>query len=195
MAPEATFDAFYTSALIEPGDFVKEAYSGSIRKDKDQIRLSMKRDGHFWRDGISSPLSMEKHVVLRQGEDTLFIDYVIHSKVGEHFRVGIEFNFSLLGSGGERYMETDQGRMPLTTKGVLEATSSVLLHDPYQNVDCLLRFGTPAEVWTFPVEVVSLSENGFERNYQSTMLMPVWYVEGTEEPTSIHMELRLRQGN
>jgi hypothetical protein len=41
--------------------------------------------------------------------------------------------------------------------------------------------------------VVSLSEQGFERNYQSTMIMPIWPVDLTQGPKEIRIKLSLKQ--
>ena len=70
---------------------------------------------------------------------------------------------------------------------------SVTCYDPYQNVVVSLEWDIPQEIWTFPVEVVSLSEQGFERNYQSTMIMPIWPVDLTQGPKEIHIKLSLKQ--
>ncbi len=190
---DAAFDKVYKSLYVEPGDFVKEAYGAELEKDGSSVCLSMVRKGHFWREGKGLPLAIEKRVTLKKGEPALLADYTISSDSLEMFRLGIEFNFALLGSGGDRYLQTDGQRYPLTVKEVLDHSRSVMLHDPYQNVDITLEFDRPAEIWTFPVEVVSLSEHGFERNYQSTMIMPVWTLDLTKGPLGIQIRLSLSQ--
>jgi hypothetical protein len=62
-------------------------------------------------------------------------------------------------------------------------------YDPYQKVAPTIECDHPISVWTFPVEVVSLSETGFERNYQSTMCMPVWDIDLTNGSRAIHLKL------
>jgi 4-alpha-glucanotransferase len=191
MGRDVTFDAFYKSNYCEPGDFVKEPYKGAIAKEKDLIRFSMERTGHFWKDGRGVPLTIKKDVVIVKGKEEIVADYLIEGDVTEKFLFGVEFNFSLLGSGGDRHMETEQGRLPLTTSGVLKPGKSVKLHDPYQQVDVSLEFDVPQAIWTHPVEVISLSESGFERNYQSTMVMPVWELDLTGGPGHIQIKLQL----
>jgi len=95
--------------------------------------------------------------------------------------------------GGDRYLETEKGRFALTLQGVLEPAANLRFHDPYQNIEVFLELSEPAELWTFPVEVVSLSENGFERNYQSTMIMPVWQVNLEDGARDISVKVRLEQ--
>jgi alpha-amylase len=35
----------------------------------------------------------------------------------------------------------------------------------------------PATLWRFPVETVSQSESGWEKTYQSSVVMPIWHLE------------------
>jgi alpha-amylase len=191
MGMDLSLESFYRGRYVEPGDFVTEPYRGVITKDKKLVRLSMKRDGNYWMNHKGLPLSISKDIVLHEGQDGLFIDYLVEGGVTEPFYLGIEFNFSFLGSGGERYMETKHGRWPLTTNKVLQPSRKVLFHDPYQHVEINLELDEPFAIWTFPVEIVSLSESGFEKNYQSTMLMPVWYVDLAKESKRIQMKLHL----
>jgi 4-alpha-glucanotransferase len=191
MGPDATLDEVYKSVYVEPGDFVREAYVANLENEGSIARLSMTREGHFWKDGKGMPLSIQKRVVLKAAEAELLVDYVLSSDAVNTLRLGIEFNFSLLGSGGDRYLEAGGERFPLTAKEALRRSGSVMLHDPYQNVDTTLEFDKADEIWTFPVEVVSLSEHGFERNYQSTMVMPVWNLDLTKGPATIQIRLSL----
>lgn len=187
----ATLDAFYRCEYVEPTDFVREPYRAELVKRDGGIDLNLKRDGHFWLGGNAFPLEIGKKVGIVKGNAALSVDYLLTGGVGVPFLLGVEFNFGFLGSGGDRYMETETGRCGLTEHRVLDASSRVKFHDPYQDIDVFVEFSEPAELWTFPVEVVSLSENGFERNYQSTMIMPVWRVNLADGARNIHITLRL----
>ena len=58
--------------------------------------------------------------------------------------------------------------------GDLEA---ITLRDGHRGYQVKINFGQQAEVWRFPIETVSQSEEGFERVYQSTVVMPVWKIK------------------
>jgi alpha-amylase len=139
--------------------------------------------------GEGVPLTIEKTIRMNVNEAALYVDYLIDGNVGETFLLGVEFNFSFLGSGGDRYIDMGSGRLPLTSKGIYGPSQKVLFYDPYQKVAPVIEFDRPVSIWTFPVEVVSLSETGFERNYQSTMCMPIWEVDLTTGPRTIHIKL------
>lgn len=193
MGEDATLEAFYQCAYYEPGDFVKEPYEAALQKTKKAVTLTLERKGHFWRDGIPQKLAIKKDILLRESEEEILVTYRIEGDVQEPFLIGIEFNFAFLGSGGNRSMETENGRYPLTIKETLAPSQTVTCHDPYQNIDVALQWDMPQAIWTFPVEVVSLSESGFERNYQSTMIMPVWSVDLSRGPQELQLKLRLQQ--
>jgi hypothetical protein len=56
----------------------------------------------------------------------------------------------------------------------------------------LIRSSEPADWWQFPLETISLSEAGFERNYQGTTLMAHWPLEleaGATWKCKLHFEL------
>jgi alpha-amylase len=195
MGDDVTLESFYRGKYFEPGDFVREPYQGIIRKDKKAVRLSMERKGHCWQGGKGLPLAVRKNIVLQQGAGPIDVDYVLDGVTDGLLYFGVEFNFSLLGTGGDRFLETAGTKYPLTIKDVLGQSDGLRLYDPYQNVEILIEWNVPARIWTFPVEVVSLSENGFERNYQGTMVMPVWTIDlsGGSWNTSIRLHLKQAQ--
>ncbi len=48
--------------------------------------------------------------------------------------------------------------------------------DEWLGVRFALLFDRSAVLWRAPVETVSQSEAGFERGYQSSMVMPLWRI-------------------
>ena len=193
LGTDATLEAFYRCEYFEPGDFVREPYRGTFEKGKKSLTLTLGRDGHFMQGDQPVPMSIEKKVTVDEKAAQLSVGYTVTGDVVATFLLGIEFNFAFLGSGGDRYLETENGKYPLTEQKVLAPAKSLKFHDPYQNIEVFLELEEAVELWTFPVEVVSLSENGFERNYQSTMIMPVYPLDLTGGPREIHLRLRLAQ--
>jgi 4-alpha-glucanotransferase len=189
MGNDVTWESFYRCQYYEPGDFVKEPYRATLKDGKKMMSLCLRREGQYWSGDQALPLIIEKVIRMDVAESALYVDYVIDGDVNETFLLGVEFNFSFLGSGGERWMDIGSGRIPLTAKGIYVPSQKVLFYDPYQKVAPVIEFDQPISIWTFPVEVVSLSETGFERNYQSTMCMPIWEVDLTAGPKAIHIKL------
>ncbi len=52
----------------------------------------------------------------------------------------------------------------------------VSLVDEWLRLKLSLLFSQPVVLWRAPVETVSQSESGFERVYQSSMVMPLWRI-------------------
>lgn len=192
LGEDVTLEAFFQSRYVEPGDFVKEPYGVTLQKKKGDAEVVLGRRGHFWKGREATPLTVEKRVRIFPKSGDLVISYSVDGQVREPFLLGIEFNFAFLGSGGDRYLETGGERLPLTTNSDLGPQGGVVCHDPYQGVDVELACGDPLSLWTFPVEVVSLSEQGFERNYQSTMIMPLYRVDLTRGPWQRELRLSFR---
>ena len=193
LGKDATVEAFYRCEYSEPGDFVKEPYHAEIVRDKKNLTLVLGRNGNFWHDHHGIPLSIEKKTIFNEKDAGFTVDYSITGDTVVPFLFGVEFNFAFLGSGGDRYLETEKGRYGLTMNGILEPASHLKFHDPYQNIEVFIDIDEPSDLWTFPVEVVSLSENGFERNYQSTMVMPVREVNLAKGPCRMHIKVALAQ--
>jgi len=54
--------------------------------------------------------------------------------------------------------------------------SKVSIVDEWLRLKLSLAFVQPAILWRAPVETVSQSEGGFERVYQSSLVMPIWRI-------------------
>jgi alpha-amylase len=189
MGKDVTWESFYQCKYVEPGDFVKEPYQATLKDSPKNTTLFLFRKGHFWKGGTGFPIAIKKTISMKLDDATLSVDYLIDGSIDHSFLFGVEFNFSFLGSGGERYMDLGAGTIPLTAKGIYNPSEKVIFYDPYQAIQPVIKFDRSISVWTFPVEVVSLSERGFERNYQSTMCMPVWDIDLSSGPRHIHIEL------
>jgi len=64
----------------------------------------------------------------------------------------------------------------LASTGETNNVSRVSLVDEWLKLKLTLAFSQPAALWRAPVETVSQSEAGFERVYQSSMVMPLWRI-------------------
>jgi len=88
--------------------------------------------------------------------------------------MAVEFNLCLPGCAGPAcFLEvTGSGiKHGLGQKGVDLDLESFILVDEYSKVRVGFELSRPATLWRYPVETVSLSEAGFERNYQGSSLV------------------------
>lgn len=99
---------------------------------------------------------------------------------GVTFDLGMEFGWSLnAGNTFDRYYRID-GQAPedpnLGSVGESQGVGMVSLTEDWWGIRIEFQFEKRAKLWRFPIETVSSSEGGFERSYQSSVVIPFWPV-------------------
>jgi alpha-amylase len=189
----ADLAGFMRSQYPEAGDFVLGAYSARMRERKEGVSLVLEREGV----AAGRRCRVRKTLSLERGSPELAIRYEIANQDAEELNAafGSEFNFSLLaGDAHDRYYEIPGHRLDrrnLASAGEAGNVDSVSLVDEWLKLKVSLAFSLPAVLWRAPVETVSQSEAGFERVYQSSMVMPLWRISLGPEKTW-ETEIRLR---
>jgi hypothetical protein len=93
------------------------------------------------------------------------------------FRAGLELVFNLLAAASEdRYFVLNGQRRLLGWQGV-HTGGQMQLVDESQRVALTVLAVECKQMWLAPIETVSDSEEGFERVYQGSQILPVWSVE------------------
>ena len=103
----------------------------------------------------------------------------ISSQSAEPVRLmaGLELVFNFLApDAADRYFEWAGGHEPLRWGGTASATELRLV-DQWQNVSIAIHAPAVREFWVAPIETVSESEDGFERVYQGSQILPLWPLE------------------
>ena len=103
----------------------------------------------------------------------------LSNHTGEPLRLnaGLEMVFNLLAPNeADRYFEWNGTRQPLRWAGVAPG-GELKLVDEWQNVSISLSASGAREFWVAPIETVTESEEGFERVYQGSQILPVWPLE------------------
>ncbi len=174
----ATLDAFYRSLYPEEGDFVNQTYQYELIENSNQrIVLRLWRDGRVWQDGLHARVQVEKTIAVQPGSDSLQVTYTVTNSSGAVLRTrfGIETNWGFAGGNEHHtYLETEGGRYRLDEIAEKEAVAHFSLISELWDIRVGIHLGQPATLWCFPLEGVSASEAGFERNYQGTTLMAWW---------------------
>jgi alpha-amylase/alpha-mannosidase (GH57 family) len=177
-----TLEDFSKCRFAEQGDFVNQPYEFRAGKKGQDLRINLWREGHVWSQNRHLPLRVSKTAVLRGGISGIELDYEIENSTKELLDLwfGIEFCFALsAGDAPDRYYRFNGSTpddMRLRSVGALKDVSSMSLIDEWLGIDVALSFAQPAEVWRFPIETISLSEGGFERVYQGSVVFPNWHI-------------------
>lgn len=186
---ETTLDEFYTCSYKELGDFVNQSYSTLARKKKNIINVKMFRKGAILYQENFEPIEVSKNIIIPKKEALFVVDYKIKNLSTRTLDIvfGVEFNCNLLaGNSPDRYYYIKNSKMEdnrLNSKGTVEESNTFGLKDEYLGLDIEFSTDKPATWWRFPIETVNLSEAGFERVYQGSVILPHWRV--CIEPQSI----------
>jgi len=167
---------FMRSEYDEIGDFVLGAYSAKFKKIPEHATAILEREGQV----NTNLIHLRKTVSLHSADSKVIVQYRIKNQSEEELvtRFGCEFNFTLLaGNAHDRYYDIPGHvleKRNLASFGETENIEEVRLVDEWLPLRIALKFSQPALLWRAPVETVSQSESGFERVFQSSMIMPIW---------------------
>lgn len=175
-----TLDGFYRSQYREQGDFVNQPYSvQEVAENKSGVTLALRREGRVWQGAVALPVTVEKRLTLKAGSDRLAVVYcVTNGDSGElNTRFGIETNWGLAGGNDDHtYLRTGFGRYKFDEITAHDEVEDFTITSELWGVEIGVDVDRPATLWRFPLEAVSASEAGFERNYQGTTVMLWWPV-------------------
>ncbi len=144
-----------------------------------ECNLTLTRSGHV----RGAAITLTKDLALSESGSDLKVTYTLtnESQVPLRLRFASEWAFNLLaGSAPDRYYESDGRKLEwpeLNSMGTLRGAASIRLVDEYLRLAIVLRAEDADEIVRFPIESISLSEGGFERIYQGSILLPIWNIE------------------
>jgi hypothetical protein len=180
LGPDATIENVAACNYPEKGDFVNQPYAASVKRVGDEVKLVLQREGGLWTEGKAHRVSIRKTVRYVGGANRFVVVYEVMNREPVPCDVwfAVECNIgSMAGNAPDRYYAVpgqvlDDPR--LRSRGEIPGVERVALVDEWRGVKTEFQFSLPAVLWRFPVETVSLSESGFERLYQSSVLFPFW---------------------
>lgn len=168
--------SFMKSEYYEAGDFVLAGYKAKTSRRRRCASIALERIGTV--EGLQA--RVEKEISVCSGSGIVSIRYSIKNTAAEELNTsfGPEFNFSFLaGNAHDRYYHIPGHvleKRHLASMGETNDVSMVSIVDEWLKITLSIAFSRPAVLWRAPVETVSQSEGGFERVYQSSMVMPLW---------------------
>ncbi len=169
---------FMRSEYYEAGNFVLGAYRQKQRKQGPAAAVILERDGNV----AGLDIRLGKEIFLNRATPQFVVKYTIENLSDEELNTsfGSEFNISFLaGNAHDRYYDIPghtQDRKNLASSGETINVREMSIVDEWLRIRFTLSFDQSAVLWRAPVETVSQSEAGFERVYQSSMVMPLWRI-------------------
>ncbi len=181
--PDSRLESFHEVTYGEQGDFVIEAYESSVEAFDDRAVVTLWREGHVWVRQDFWPVAVTKRITIPKDRALLTAEYEVRNNGDRPVSLwfGVEFNATFLaGNEPDRYYVSPEvaiAEPQLASRGELGNLTILGMRDMFWRLDYQLRWEKPATVWRFPIETISQSEAGFERVYQSSVVMPHWRLE------------------
>jgi hypothetical protein len=155
-------DSLIEQASEETGDFIDGIYDMNVLKRGEAVRVRLSRDG----SASGRALRVEKTAKFEGSR--VGVDYLLGGSYCGIF--GVEFNISLLGSPYPSLRVGDR-EMLFRERGAHEGVREFSIKDGFLDLGLTFSFDEEITLWHYPVETVSLSEEGVERIYQGTAFL------------------------
>jgi alpha-amylase len=154
--PNTKYDEFRNCKYGEQGNFVLEGYRAKVRKDS----VDLERIGTVWINNTPFEIEILKKIIPRK--NGLGIKYALTNKAKEDADIifAPEFNYAFSYKTAE-------------DEGIFENIDKWKRNDDLSGFALNMEYSRKVNKWVFPIETVSLSENGFERTYQGTVVVPI----------------------
>ena len=187
---EVTIDQLQKVEYYEDSDFIDNEFNYQV--DKRGKKVVMSRKGWVnWQE-----LVLTKEIRIRKGYLEFYYKMKNLGKEENAFLFGPEFNFAMLGGEApDRYYFSKDKEIDgtaLISKGVEKGIKSFGIVNEYDGFKLEVKTTKKVDFWHFPVETVSLSEAGFERVYQSSVIIPFYEIKlagGAEKEITLKLKI------
>jgi hypothetical protein len=186
---------FSTCKYPEQGDFVNQPYLHKIEKGDGGLNVTLYRDGFVWIGEKRTPITVAKRILIKPNSSELDIFYLLINNHIERVNLwfGVEFNFAMLSEDDQKRFYCMEEGHEIKGKKLASVSNAGKafdfgIADQYLKLDINFKLDPPCQLWHFPIYTVSLSEAGFEKVYQSSVLFPHWKLSLAPEET---WELRI----
>ncbi|MCL5024437.1 MAG: DUF1926 domain-containing protein [Nitrospirae bacterium] len=159
---DITVEALMRAGYEEAGDFVGGCYAMSVGAEDRTTAVK------FSREGAASGKAMKVEKTVTLSGSRMRVDYDLEGNFSGAF--GVEFNISLLGSPYAS-VSVPGKEMLVRERGVHDGIGKFSVRDEFLNLRLTFSFDEEISLWHYPVETVSLSEEGVERIYQGTSFL------------------------
>jgi len=130
--------------------------------------------------GWKLPVETAKRFTFHRDQARLEVGYEIsHQGAAEtKFRFGVELNLTLLAAKDPQRHFLFPGLKvedrSLGASGAIPEVEHIRLRDEAAGFELSFDLSPRGQLWRFPLETVSRSESGFQKNYQGTVLLLHW---------------------
>ena len=180
LAQELTLKDFKEGRYEELGDFINGQYSSEKKVQEQGVSVILQREGKVNCNGAKIPLRIVKELSLTDRDAQVCLKYKLENLSPQPLNVvfAVEFNISpesqseannlcCIGEGQDRVYSLKEDAQAGDVR-------TAHLQDAANGIECAFCFDRKTELWAYPLETASASEQGFERNYQQSVILPYW---------------------
>lgn len=176
LGPDVTLDTFARADYSETGDFVLGEYTSSLDlQTGTACVVTLTRDGHVWVDEVHQPVRVQKVITVEKGERSFKVDYTVTNQSADalKLRFGVETAYGFDGGDTpECYLALPNGDFTgLGMQGASPNVSHYRVATKIRGFEVGIESGQTGDLWRFPLEPVTMSEAGYERIHQGTVLL------------------------
>ena len=168
-----TIDDFKQVRYKEEGDFLSSPYDFKLENEKEN-NLFMEKLGKV--DGAL--IKLTKELILKDSTLTACYKITNLSKTKKEFKFGVELPFIMPNANSAQYnffVNNERGSdFAVNSKAENNNVRNVSLKDTEENLGISLNFRRKCNLWRFPIMTISQFENGYEENYQGSVIFPYW---------------------
>ena len=177
LEPAATPASWADASTPELGDFLAEPFD---LVGLDETGVAVRRDGSVEGGAGSLPVRVDKAFTVGgdRRSPRLGLEVAVENRSDHALttRIGIEWNLTMLGGGGNpaAWYEVAGERTAHDGSGAIDGVTAVRQGNDHVGVTIDTSVEPAADAWWAPIETISNSENGFERVYQGSALLLSW---------------------
>ncbi|MFN8447040.1 MAG: alpha-amylase/4-alpha-glucanotransferase domain-containing protein [Anaerolineae bacterium] len=179
LGDDVTLDQFRRADYSEAGDFVLGGYTAEVGGSGTNVcTVTLRRDGNVWIGGRALPVRVEKRLTITAGVRELLVEYAVTNlaSVSIKTRFGIETSYGFDGGNTEMcYLAIYDGdTVGMGQAGTSASVGGYRLGTQIRGFEVDVMLARAGALWRFPLEPVTMSEGGYERIHQGTVLLHVF---------------------
>ncbi|MGC8927248.1 MAG: alpha-amylase/4-alpha-glucanotransferase domain-containing protein [Myxococcota bacterium] len=189
-------NSMYNGSYVELGSLIDAPYTYRRKDRRGAAYVECESDGVVRIDGEDLPVNMQKKFKLSASRPELGVNYRIKNSSGKNIDCyfAVELNLSLLADDApdrslvipSENVRNEKFKDIITAIGI----SRFWLSDGYLRRNFILSSDRIFSLWHYPIQTVSLSEDGFEKTYQGSsfiLLFEMTLKPQEEFPVSISL--------
>jgi 4-alpha-glucanotransferase len=180
--PQTTLETFATVKYGEQGDFINQPFKTKIVQKSGPTNVIFERNGRVWIGSRFAPIFLRKTISMSPKSDDISVKYMIKNMDSGPVELWFapEFVFSLLaGNAPDRYYTISGKKLEnpeFVSTGIVAHKNNISLTDEWMGIRIDITTSKKTDFWRFPIETISMSEAGFERVYQCSVVLPNWKI-------------------